>query len=66
MVDPSNHSQDMNNVLKHLVYVYGGCGNYSMWVQGLNCWTSTQEGYYLGAHYSILCHTLNYRMHGWG
>jgi hypothetical protein len=40
MVDPSTHPQHMNG-LKHLVYVYGGCGNHSIWVWGLNQSTVT-------------------------
>ena len=35
MVDPSALPQHMNS-LKHLVYVWSGCGNHSMWVWGLN------------------------------
>jgi hypothetical protein len=34
MVDPSAHPHHMNG-LKHLVYVWSGCGNHSMWVLGL-------------------------------
>ncbi len=40
MMDPSAHQQLMN-VLKHLVYVWSGCGNHSMWVWGLNQCTLT-------------------------
>ena len=40
MVDPSAHQQPIN-VLKHLVYVWSGCGNHSMWVWGLNQCTLT-------------------------
>ena len=40
MVDPSAHPQHMNG-LKHLVYVWSGCGNYSRWVRGLNHCTLT-------------------------
>ena len=35
MVDPSAHPQHMNG-LKDFVYVWSGCGNYSMWVWGIN------------------------------
>jgi hypothetical protein len=40
MVDPSAHQQHMNG-LKHLVYVWSGCGNHSRWVLGLNLCTLT-------------------------
>ncbi len=40
MVDPSPHPQHMNG-LKHLVYVWSGCGSHSMWVFGLNRCTLT-------------------------
>ncbi len=40
MMDPSALPQHMNG-LKHLVYVWSGCGNHYMWVRGLNHCTLT-------------------------
>ena len=34
--DPSAHPQHMND-LKHLVYVWSGCGNHIMWICRINC-----------------------------